>query len=101
MPFPAQLGTNLADTVDAEGLRMHATDLRQREPITDRTSRWPSRLGGVVIRRAARQFLADRLDPELILARINEINHQLRGRSSSAAKKADALRSIAFALRNS
>ncbi|NYF18563.1 hypothetical protein HDC37_003428 [Microbacterium sp. AK009] len=44
---------------------------------------------------------ADRLDPESRPFPIDELNNQLEGRSSSAAKKADALFKIALARRNS
>src|SRR5680860_576742 len=51
----------------------------------------------VVRARGDRQLHADRLDPIGILVRVNETDHDLRGRSSSAwAKNAAALRRISF-----
>lgn len=47
------------------------------------------------------QGLADRLDSELILVLVDERAGHLEGRSSSAAKKADADFKIAFARRSS
>jgi hypothetical protein len=44
---------------------------------------------------------ADRLDPELILVRVDVRDQRCCGRSSSAAKKADAVFKIAFARRSS
>src|SRR3546814_13733331 len=49
-----------------------------------------------------RQNPADRLDPIIIPMLINETDHRLNGRSSSAwAKYAEALRRISLAWRNS
>lgn len=44
---------------------------------------------------------ANRLDPEEILMGINETDHHRAGRSSSAAKKAEAAFRISLALRSS
>ena len=64
-------------------------------------SRHRPRLGVVVARRGDRQLRADRLDPEVFAAGVDEGHHHLCGRSSSAAKKADADFKIAFARRSS
>jgi hypothetical protein len=56
----------------------------------------------VVHRRGDRQDGADRLDPELCPVRVDEIDHHLCRRSSSAlAKYADASRRISLARRSS
>ena len=47
------------------------------------------------------QYRADRLDPELLLVLVDIVDDQRAGRSSSAAKNADADFKIAFAFRNS
>lgn len=56
------------------------------------------RFRGVIGLRGDLQLTADRLDPELKSVLVDECDHLLDGRSSSAAKKADADRRIAFAL---
>src|SRR3954467_10920838 len=57
---------------------------------------------GAVGRRGDRQHLADRLDPVGPAVTVDEGNHRLNGRSSSAwAKYADALRRISLAWRSS
>src|SRR4051812_19024359 len=61
----------------------------------------PRRMG-VICERGDRQHLADRLDPVDGAVLVDEGDHFLNGRSSSAwAKYADALRRISFAWRNS
>src|SRR5690606_18055701 len=56
----------------------------------------------VVGGRSNRQYLADRLDSVLTTVVVDEGDHHLGRRSSSAcAKYADALRRISFARRNS
>jgi hypothetical protein len=47
--------------------------------------------------RGDRQLSADRLDPELVFVQVDIGDHLVKGRSSSAAKKADALFRITFA----
>lgn len=62
--------------------------------------------GRVVATRGDRQAvfaqdLADRLDPETVPVGVDEIDQYLPGRSSSAAKKAEAAFKISFARRSS
>src|SRR5258708_39891246 len=57
---------------------------------------------GVISRQGDRNHLADRLDPVRLAVIVNEGDHGLNRRSSSAwAKYADALRRISFACRSS
>lgn len=60
------------------------------DDVAARPRGWRPRLRGVVARRGDLQRAADRLDPEFMLVLIDELGHLLDGRSSSAAKKADA-----------
>src|SRR5690606_33234032 len=71
----------------------HLAQLR----ISQRPRRWRTGLGRVVGARGDLQLLADRLDPELEAVGVDELHYLVDGRSSSAAKKADALRRVAFA----
>lgn len=57
---------------------------------------------GMIGRGGNRQHSADRLDPMDLTVIVDESDHRLNGRSSSAwAKHADALRRISFACRSS
>src|SRR5699024_4035812 len=104
--LPAQLSVELFRAVDAEVLRVHAADLDQQLLVPDRPFRGWSGLEGVV---GARRDLgarcgeraADRLDAELVLVLVDELHDQRCGRSSSAAKKAEADLKIALARRSS
>ena len=51
--------------------------------------------------RGDRQVPADRLNPTFVPGIIDELNHLFSGRSGSAAKKADAAFTSAFARRSS
>jgi hypothetical protein len=88
---------DLADAVDAEVLAVHPLDLDLQLLVGDRPWRgWPL-LAGVVGARCdldvgAGEGGADRLDSELVLVLIDVVDDQRLGRSSSAAKKADAER---------
>src|SRR5918995_5910857 len=62
---------------------------------------WPTRLRRVVGGRGDVQHLADRLDPEPPPVPVDVGDHFLRGRSSSAPKKAAAVFKISLARRSS
>src|SRR5690606_28754230 len=88
-------------------------DLAVRDPQREqdlghhRVADGPSRrldlaaLGGVVGARSDLQDSADRLDSELVTMAVDVIDDHFDGRSSSAAKKAEADLRIAFARRSS
>src|SRR5690625_640099 len=104
--FPAQLSVELLRAVDPEVLRVNAPDLNQQLLVPDRPFRGWSGLEGVVgarrdLRACCGERAADRLDAELMLVLVDELDDQRCGRSSSAAKKAEADRRIAFARRSS
>ena len=105
--FALQLPPDLAHTVDAEILLEHSPDLALQSSITlgpVRELRRIMPLGHVIVigRRGDRQHLADRLDPIRDAMIIDEGDHGLNRRSSSAwAKYADALRNISLACRSS
>jgi hypothetical protein len=91
---------------------MQPPNLGQQLPVTDHpVARWASldRIVSAWGDRAAvlRQHPADRLDPEsstidhVVAMLANELHERGDGRSSSAAKKADAVFKIAFARRSS
>src|SRR4051795_5722774 len=106
MAPPVQLRVHLPGAVDAEVVGMHPLDQRRGRRVADRPRRRrPSMVGVVAARGDLRAGLsedtADRLDPELVLVRVDELDDHRCGRSSSAAKKADALFRIAFARRSS
>ena len=106
--LPVELPPDLAHAVDAEVLREHALDLGFRAPRP--ASPGPTACSGsarlrgmgVIGRRGDRQHLADRLDPIRPAMIVDERDHGLNRRSSSAwAKYADALRRISLACRSS
>ena len=103
---------HLAGPIHPVVVRMHPPNLGQQLRVADHpVTRWAvlGRVVGARGDRAAmlRQHPADRLDPELptidhiVAMLINETHERGDGRSSSAAKKADAVFKIAFARRNS
>jgi hypothetical protein len=92
-----QVSMHLAGTIDAAIRSMLLFDQHRQFPVTARPRGRLALVCRVVRRWGDRQLLADRLDPELLPVLINERDHRLCGRSSSAAKKAEALRRIAFA----
>jgi hypothetical protein len=106
-PLPAQLAPDLPDTVDAEVLFEHAPDRDGQSRIAFGPCRQLARIGtprsmSVVGRRGDRQQLADRLDPVDGAMLVDEGDHGLDRRSSSAiAKYALALRRISLAWRSS
>lgn len=104
--FAMQLPPDHPDPVDAEVVREDTADLR----LQLRVAQYPS-AGSAVLRRVvgARRVLdpvtgqdsADRLDSEHLAVGGDERYERFDGRSSSAAKKAEAALRIAFALRSS
>ena len=87
-----QLPPDLADAVDAEVRLEHTSDLILQSLIPLRPSRQPGRidaLGDMVVvgRRGDRQHLADRLDPMRLAVIVDERDHGLNRRSSSAWAK--------------
>lgn len=101
MALAAQLGMHLAGTIDAVVGAMDLLDQVRRSSVGDRPGRGRAGDGRVVRRRGDLQHPVDRLDPELLPVGLDVVDDHLCGRSSSAAKKADALRKIAFARRSS
>jgi len=81
---------DLGDPVDPEVVGMHLPDHLQPRRVGQRPRRGQASLGGVVGARGDLQVLADRLDPELVLVVVDELHDHRCGRSSSAAKQADA-----------
>src|SRR5437868_1980523 len=102
-PFTVELPPDLADAIDAEVLLVHPSDLDIQSGIALKPWRQLARIGapggvGMIRRRGDRQDPADRLDPVDGAMLVDEIDHGLNRRSSSAwAKYADALRRISFA----
>src|SRR5690606_35768525 len=98
---------DLACSVRSEVLLPHAPDGPRQLGIASNPRRGPTRirLAGLVFvvrRRGDRQLGADRLDPVLLTMGVDERQHHLPRRSSSAwAKNADALRRISLARRSS
>src|SRR5215213_804847 len=106
-PLPAELSPDLADAIDPEVLLIHPPDLDHQRCIPPGSRRQPLRIGapggmGVIRRWGDRQHAADRLDPVDGAMRVDEGDHGLDRRSSSAwAKYADAFLRISLAWRNS
>ena len=98
--FALELGPHLVDAVDVEVLLMHPDDLRFELGIPDSALRQRTSDRCVIGGGGELQDPADRLDPEL-LAVCRDVADYLAGRSSSAAKKADADFKMAFARRSS
>ncbi len=103
---PVERLPHLAHPVHPVVLLEQRRDPRVQGRIGQRPPARRSRLGGVVGARGDRgiglgEDGADRLDPELFLVLVDVGDQRCEGRSSSAAKKADALLRIAFARRSS
>ena len=104
--LPVELAPHLVRAVDAEVLRVHSGYLRLELLVADQSRRGRASLRGVV---GARRDLgprsgedpADRLDAELLAMLVDVVDQRVEGRSSSAAKKAEADFRIAFARRSS
>src|SRR6185437_4904278 len=105
--FALQLPPDLAHAVDAEVLLEHPPNLRLQGVIPSRPSRQAGRIGApddmrMPGRWGNRQHPADRLDPIRRAVIVDEGDHGLCRRSSSAwAKYALALRRISLACRSS
>src|SRR3954452_25284570 len=105
--LPAELAPDLPDAVDAEVLLIHPPDLDHQRCIPPGSRGQPLRISppggmGVIRRRGNREHAADRLDPVDGAMLVDEGDHGLDRRPSSAiAKYADALRRISLAWRNS
>jgi hypothetical protein len=106
MPFAQQLLPDLAGAVDAVVGRVDALDVGVQFGVADRPRRgWPP-LDGVVGAGGHRaavfgQDTADRLDTEHVGVLVDEGHECVCGRSSSAAKKAEAAFRISLAGRSS
>jgi hypothetical protein len=85
---------------------VHGADPLQNERIAPRSGRGPAAFGRPVgarddLQAVLAQDSADRLDPEMLPVGVDVADQRCEGRSSSAAKKADAVFKIAFARRSS
>jgi hypothetical protein len=104
-PLPAELPPDLADTVDLEVLLPDPPDVLAKARVAPHPRRRRRGCGAtgsvaVVRRRGDRQHPADRLDPMDVAVIVDERDHGLDRRSSSAiAKYALALRRISLAWR--
>jgi len=90
--LPLQLPPHLAHAVDLEVAVIDATDMQPKFRITLPQRRQLARVVaprdlGVVRRRGDRQHIADRLDPVGVLVLVDEGDHVLDRRSSSACAK--------------
>ena len=107
LSLPPELPPDFAHAVYAEVGVEHALDVAGQDQVTlgpSGQTGWVSASGGMsaVGRWGDRQHLADRLDPVGPAVIVDERNHRLKGRSSSAwAKYADALRRISLPWRSS
>src|SRR5690348_4537991 len=91
-PFPEKLSPDLPDAVDAEVLLVYAPDFGPQGDIAPGPDRQLARIGapggmGVIRRRGDRQNAADRLDPVNGAVLVDEGDHGLNRRSSSAWAK--------------
>lgn len=101
-----QLSPDLPHPIDAEIVGVDPADLRLQLRIPHRPCTGRSLPGGVVgarrdLQSVAGEDSADRLDPEHLPVLVDKRYERFDGRSSSAAKKAEAALRISFALRSS
>src|SRR4051794_7307711 len=96
-----ELAPELADPVDLVVVVEHLLELGVSSASRTARARRPPALGGVVGGRGDLQRTADRLDPEPVPIGIDVAVHLGRRPSSSAAKKADAVRRISLVRRSS
>ena len=104
--LPIELVPHLPGAVPLAAVLPDAQDLLLQRGFADRPGRRRPRPGRVIPRRrdahaALAQRPADRLDPELVPEGLDEGHHQGYRWPSSAAKKALAVRKIAFTRRSS
>jgi hypothetical protein len=88
-PFPQKLSPDLPDAIDVEVLLVHAPDFGPQGDIALGPRGQLTRIGapggvGVIRRRGDRQNAADRLDPVQSAVLVDEGDHGLNRRSSSA-----------------
>lgn len=95
MAGPARRQPQLARPIHPEIRPPQLLERRGHRRVAARPRRRGPGLGAVVGRRGDRQLTPDRLDPELFAVSVDERDHHRRGRSSSAAKKAEAALKIA------
>src|SRR5699024_6102182 len=100
--FPVDLGPHLAGTVTGVVLFVEPVDFFRELLIPDGSGCWGPGFVGVVgaqgnLRAGGGQDANDGLDPELVAVGIDEPDDCFCGRSSSAAKKAEALLRMASA----
>ena len=91
-PFPEKLSPDLPDAIDPEILLVYAPDFALQGDIAPSPGRQLARIGapggvGVVRRQGDRQNAADRLDPVAGAVLVDEGDHGLNRRSSSACAK--------------
>lgn len=96
-----EFGMDLAHPVDAVVVGVDLGDRLGGGRVGTRAQRRWSVLGRVVGAWGDLQGVADRLDPELVLVCIDVVDYLVCGRSSSAAKKAEADFRIMLARRSS
>ena len=104
--LPVQGLPHLADPVHPVVVLEQRHDPLIHRGVGDRPGRGRSCLGGVVgargdLRAGLGEGGADRLDPELLLVLVDVRDQRVEGRSSSAAKKAEADVKISLARRSS
>ncbi|OLL70020.1 hypothetical protein Ae150APs1_6158 [Pseudonocardia sp. Ae150A_Ps1] len=104
--FAAQLCPDFPDAVDAVVLGVHACDLGGDEDVAFRPGRGWTGLRRIVGTRGDRdtgvfQHGTDRPDPELVPVLVDVVGDYRCGRSSSAAKKAEADLRMMLARRSS
>ncbi len=99
--FPVELGPDLATTINLVVVLPNTFHLGQELFVIDLSYRWPAAPRCVVGGWGDRQLCTDRLDPELGPVFVDVAHERFCGRSSSAAKKAEADRKIAFDRSNS
>lgn len=103
--FAVQLPQDLPHPIDAEVVGVDAADLCLQLRIPQRPCTGRPLPGGVIgvrgdLQSVAGKDSADRLDPEQLPVLVDERYKRFDGRSSSAAKKAEAALRISFALRS-
>src|SRR5699024_933110 len=96
-----EFGVDLAHPVHAVVVGVHGADLFDGGLISTRAQRRGPGLGRVVVGRGDVQRGADLIGPDLMSIAVAERDYLMCGRSSSAAKKAEADFRMALARRSS